>query len=97
MVTYLKTLIYIQDASCAGLRVWLAISGIFAGFRFLSASSGFSFVRPAVSEQCYGMEKRLAEGEGSGREIGRIPSISVTQWELDCGSTSVEMPGGKVV
>lgn len=50
MVTYLKTLIYIQDASCAGLRVWLAISGIFAGFRFLSASSGFSFVRPVVSE-----------------------------------------------
>lgn len=32
MVTYLKTLIYIQDTSCAGLRVWPAILDISAGF-----------------------------------------------------------------
>ena len=32
MVTYLKTLINIQDASCAGLRVWPAILDISAGF-----------------------------------------------------------------
>ena len=42
MVTYLKTLIYIQDTSCAGLRVWPAILDIFAGFQFLSASFGFN-------------------------------------------------------
>lgn len=41
--------------------------------------------------------KRLAEGEGSGRERGWEDSICVTQWELDCGSMSVEMPGGEVV
>lgn len=84
MVTYLKTLIYIQDASCAGLRVWLAISGIFAGFRFLSASSGFSFVRPGVSESsAMGWRRGWQKGRVVGERLGGFHlcnSVGVGLW-----------------
>lgn len=69
MVTYLKTLIYIQDASCAGLRVWPAILDISAGLSF--------FLHPVVQFcQAWGIwewpgdGEEVAEGEGGRREVG---------------------------
>jgi hypothetical protein len=76
MVTYLKTLIYIQCTSCAGLRVWLAILDIVAGFKCIL---GIQCVRLEYLEAVLGIEKRPAEREGDGRDCkGQFVAL----WEL---------------
>lgn len=71
MVTYLKTLIYIQDTSCAGLRVWPAVLDIFADFKFLFVSR-VRFVRLVYLGAVLGEEAHEEEGGGEGGEAQSV-------------------------
>lgn len=82
MVTYLKTLIYIQDASCAGLRVWPAILDISAGFEFLFASRGFSLSGLGYLGVAWGWRRGVRMG-GWEERSGWKP-VFVAPWEVIC-------------
>ncbi|XP_055429396.1 insulin-like growth factor-binding protein 2 isoform X2 [Bubalus kerabau] len=62
MVTYLKTLIYIQDASCAGLRVWPAILDISADNGEEQSEGGL------VENHVDGNVNLMGGGGGAGRK-----------------------------